>query len=44
MTIKTIAICHKMLILLFQQLLDFLKSLPKMPTFQCKELTFHPLV
>lgn len=44
MTIKTIAICHKMLILLFQQLLDFMKSFPKMPTFQCKELTFHLFV
>lgn len=44
MTIKTIAICHKMLILLFQQLLDFLKSFPKMPAFQCKAPTFHSLV
>lgn len=33
MTIKTIAICHKMLILLFQQPPDFSKSFPKLPTF-----------
>lgn len=33
MTIKTIAICHKMLILLFQTPPDFSKSFPKLPTF-----------
>lgn len=40
MTIKTIAICHKMLILLFQQPPDFLKSFPKLPTFCARNWLF----
>lgn len=40
MTIKTIAICHETLILLFQQPPDFSKSFPKLPTFCARNWLF----